>query len=80
MDIKCFFQLCNLLFGDTSNDDLKKYFEEVVAPFAIVNQRQDDTQEGDVDHMLTCGESVLDKFKEDIADFILNGVKEEVSE
>lgn len=70
MDIKCFFQLCTLLFGDTSND----------APFAIVNQRQDDTQEGDVDHMLTCGESVLDKFKEDIADFILNGVKEEVSE
>lgn len=80
MDIKCFFQLCTLLFGDTSNDDLKKYFEEVVAPFAIVNQRQDDTQEGDVDHMLTCGESVLDKFKEDIADFILNGVREEVSE
>ena len=49
-------------------------------PLAIVSQRQDDTQEGDVDHMLTCGESVLDKFKEDIADFILNGVKEEVSE
>ena len=39
-------QLCTLLFGDTSNDDLKK--------------RKDNTQEGDVDHMLTCGESITE--------------------
>ena len=34
-------------------------------------------QEGNVEHMLTCGESV-NKFKKDIVDFLYNWVKEEV--
>ena len=56
---------------------MKKYFKDVITPFAVINQHQDGTQEGNVEHMLTFGESV-NKFKKDIVDFLFNRAKEEV--
>ena len=66
-----------MLFCDRSNQQLKEYFKQVITPFAVINQHQDGTQEGNVEHMLTYGESV-NKFKKDIVDFLFNRVKEEV--
>ena len=54
---------------------MQEYFKEVITPFAVINQHQDGTQEGNVEHMLTYGESV-NKFKKDIVDFLFNRVKE----
>ena len=48
----------HLAICDRRNEQLQEYFKEVITPFAVINQHQDGTQEGNIEHMLTCGESV----------------------
>ena len=57
---------------------LKKYFENVVAPFVIVNHCQNDMNELNNDHLLIGASTVINKFKEATIDFVLRGSKGEL--
>lgn len=75
------FQICEELFGAGSENLLKDFFEETVAPFAVANQRNECTEpvkKGNQE--ASVGPNMVKKFKDDVLEFITNGEQDEVWE
>ena len=62
---------------------LKRYFEETIAPFVIAHQQKEaDMAEAEVEtpnnEEASVGPNLVTQFKEDVANFIKNGARDEV--